>query len=93
MAGWPSCDGIGIEFRAGEDPDAVIGLVPDEGLEPPTFGLQNRCTTAVLTRHERNLRELPAPSPVAALVPFLAKLSRFVQTRIVWLSYCPDHVS
>src|SRR6185437_8770435 len=26
------------------------GLVPGEGLEPPTFGLQNRCTTAVLTR-------------------------------------------
>ena len=25
-------------------------LVPDEGIEPPTFGLQNRCTTAVLTR-------------------------------------------
>ena len=25
-------------------------VVPDEGLEPPTFGLQNRCTTAVLIR-------------------------------------------
>jgi hypothetical protein len=25
-------------------------LVPGEGFEPPTFGLQNRCTTAVLTR-------------------------------------------
>jgi hypothetical protein len=25
-------------------------MVPGEGLEPPTFGLQNRCTTAVLTR-------------------------------------------
>lgn len=25
-------------------------LVPGEGIEPPTFGLQNRCTTAVLTR-------------------------------------------
>ncbi len=24
--------------------------VPDEGIEPPTFGLQNRCTTAVLIR-------------------------------------------
>ena len=31
-------------------------LVPGEGIEPPTFGLQNRCTTAVLTR----------PMPVAA---------------------------
>jgi hypothetical protein len=28
-------------------------LVPGEGLEPPTFGLQNRCTTAVLTRPSR----------------------------------------
>ena len=25
-------------------------MVPEEGLEPPTFGLQNRCTTAVLIR-------------------------------------------
>ena len=25
-------------------------MVPDEGIEPPTFGLQNRCTTAVLIR-------------------------------------------
>ncbi len=32
-------------------------LVPGEGIEPPTFGLQNRCTTAVLTRHE------PRPHP------------------------------
>src|SRR5271156_1919961 len=26
-------------------------LVPGEGFEPPTFGLQNRCTATVLTRH------------------------------------------
>src|SRR5258708_15924794 len=25
--------------------------VPGEGIEPPTFGLQNRCSTAELTRH------------------------------------------
>ena len=25
-------------------------MVPGEGIEPPAFGLQNRCTTAVLTR-------------------------------------------
>ena len=25
-------------------------LMPGEGFEPPTFGLQNRCTTTVLTR-------------------------------------------
>ena len=28
-------------------------MVPGEGIEPPTFGLQNRCTTAVLTRQGR----------------------------------------
>lgn len=25
-------------------------MVPDEGIEPPTFGLQNRCSTAELNR-------------------------------------------
>jgi hypothetical protein len=25
-------------------------MVPGEGFEPPTFGLQNRCTATVLTR-------------------------------------------
>src|SRR5690606_21115688 len=25
-------------------------MVPDEGIEPPTFGLQNRCSTAELIR-------------------------------------------
>ena len=27
-------------------------MVPGEGIEPPTFGLQNRCSTAELTRHK-----------------------------------------
>ena len=26
-------------------------MVPVEGIEPPTFGLQNRCSTAELNRH------------------------------------------
>jgi hypothetical protein len=26
-------------------------MVPAEGFEPPTYGLQNRCTTTVLSRH------------------------------------------
>ena len=30
--------------------DPGLEMVPSEGLEPPTFGLQNRCTTTVLTR-------------------------------------------
>jgi hypothetical protein len=29
-------------------------LVPAEGFEPPTYGLQNRCTTTVLSRHFNN---------------------------------------
>src|ERR1700722_8990983 len=29
--------------------------LPAEGFEPPTFGLQNRCTTTVLTRHFNDL--------------------------------------
>jgi hypothetical protein len=28
----------------------LLQLVPGEGFEPPTFGLQNRCTAPVLTR-------------------------------------------
>src|ERR1700721_382587 len=28
----------------------LLGL-PAEGFEPPTYGLQNRCTTTVLSRH------------------------------------------
>jgi hypothetical protein len=30
-------------------------MVPGEGFEPPTFGLQNRCTATVLTRPIRTL--------------------------------------
>jgi hypothetical protein len=29
--------------------------VPGEGIEPPTFGLQNRCSTAELTRQIKKL--------------------------------------
>jgi hypothetical protein len=31
----------------------LILLVPGEGIEPPTNGLQNRCSTAELTRLTR----------------------------------------
>ena len=39
-------------FSAGPRVSLVLSLylVPGEGFEPPTFGLQNRCTTTVLTR-------------------------------------------
>src|SRR5690242_15727196 len=30
--------------------ETLIKSVPDEGIEPPTFGLQNRCSTAELIR-------------------------------------------
>ena len=30
--------------------------MPAEGFEPPTYGLQNRCTTTVLSRHRRIVR-------------------------------------
>ena len=36
-------------------------LVPGEGFEPPTFGLQNRCTATVLTRRYQRLRRSPSP--------------------------------
>ena len=31
-------------------PPVALKMVPAEGFEPPTFGLQNRCTTTVLSR-------------------------------------------
>ena len=34
------------------------GMVPGKGFEPLTFGLQNRCTTAVLTRQLVDLAAL-----------------------------------
>ena len=33
-------------------------MVPGEGFEPPTFGLQNRCTTTVLTRLSISYNEI-----------------------------------
>ena len=39
------------------DNKCLIPLVPGEGLEPPTNGLQNRCSTAELTRQINGLGE------------------------------------
>jgi hypothetical protein len=33
-----------------EEAEFSGSMVPDEGIEPPTFGLQNRCSTAELIR-------------------------------------------
>jgi hypothetical protein len=37
-------------------------MVPDEGIEPPTFGLQNRCSTAELIRRVDDLAWNPSNS-------------------------------
>jgi hypothetical protein len=37
-----------------------LRVVPGEGFEPPTFGLQNRCTTTVLTRQAADINHLSA---------------------------------
>jgi hypothetical protein len=39
-----------------------IPLVPAEGIEPPTFGLQNRCSTAELSRQTHRQDEPPGSS-------------------------------
>ena len=36
----------------------LILLVPGEGFEPPTFGLQNRCTATVLTRRAISFQQV-----------------------------------
>ena len=40
----------------GRPPPICAGLVPGAGFEPATFGLQNRCTTTVLTRQAMQRR-------------------------------------
>jgi hypothetical protein len=38
--------------------EIFCGGLPAEGFEPPTYGLQNRCTTTVLSRRINSLRDL-----------------------------------
>ncbi|MEA2874518.1 MAG: hypothetical protein QOH67_4666 [Hyphomicrobiales bacterium] len=38
-------------------------MVPDEGIEPPTFGLQNRCSTAELIRLPERMRRAAKYQP------------------------------
>ena len=42
-------------------------MVPDEGIEPPTFGLQNRCSTAELIRRAVTFGVLAANGGIGAL--------------------------
>ncbi len=44
-------------------------MVPDEGIEPPTFGLQNRCSTAELIR-----RSVWIPHPFLLFHSFFKKM-------------------
>ena len=37
-------------------------MVPAEGIEPPTFGLQNRCSTAELSRRLKTCFLAKAPA-------------------------------
>ena len=39
------------------------GNLPAEGFEPPTYGLQNRCTTTVLSRHGTSPRHFTVGRP------------------------------
>ena len=45
----PNCDPAGLVCPPGRAKSLIL-LVPVERIELPTFGLQNRCTTAVLHR-------------------------------------------
>ena len=65
-------------------------LVPGEGFEPPTFGLQNRCTTAVLTRHgARPGLEIIRKPPPAAIVSDVVPIIQGFAT-MVGLTTTPD---
>src|SRR5262245_19501723 len=59
------------DFRRHIADKCLILLVPGEGLEPPTNGLQNRCSTAELTRRINDLAYL-ARSIATGLPPALA---------------------
>src|ERR1700733_14443114 len=58
-------------------------MVPGEGFEPPTFGLQNRCTTTVLTRQKIDQCFCPKsmdPTSLGACTPRIrhSRLTRFL---------------
>src|SRR5580658_5644117 len=50
--------------------DGGRGVVPGAGFEPATFGLQNRCTTTVLTRPvSLSIRGMAATIPSGDRIP------------------------
>jgi hypothetical protein len=58
-------------------------MMPGEGFEPPTFGLQNRCTTTVLTRQINNPRAMTQPLLPNFLLNGLRRVARSSQPFIV----------
>ena len=63
-------------------------MVPDEGIEPPTFGLQNRCSTAELIRHAAvsyqasRESDKPGQSRPDAYSPARPNISAMIQSAI-----------
>jgi hypothetical protein len=52
-------------------------MVPAEGIEPPTFGLQNRCSTAELSRLLVRRMTGLAPCLAAKLLTINERFRRF----------------
>ena len=61
-------------------------MVPAERIELPTFGLQNRCTTAVLRRHFRGKFVASAKrlSKNPTLIPVGWNFSRKISAPKLW---------
>jgi hypothetical protein len=79
--------------RLRKPPKPLILLVPAEGFEPPTFGLQNRCTTTVLSRLKGKTRtrfglEHRSPQGCGSYVRFqlAASTHMIVQSRRAFVS-------
>src|SRR5258706_15619028 len=73
--------------------NSLILMVPAEGFEPPTFGLQNRCTTTVLSRLKGKTRtrfglEHRSPQGCGSYVRFqlAASTHMIVQSRRAFVS-------
>ena len=70
-----------------------MGMVPDEGIEPPTFGLQNRCSTAELIRRFQSGFALSASRPTrkGAFQPKPAGTVGAQRPATGWASSIPGH--
>ena len=67
--------------------------MPDEGIEPPTFGLQNRCSTAELIRPLKAAFALSASRPTrkGALQAEPAATVGSQRPATGWASSMPGH--